>query len=378
MCKLASLIAIALTVTCAAASPDDGPFYAVSHLANSSSVQVTKLWMARGTDRVTRKQSFLVPLTLLKPAAGSESKDGEVRFGPARKISDDGWGQLTRVVPVRGTTLVVLATDDYRRRITVSVLDLSSGVRRQVASFPHEAQNPQDGACAITRSGEHILLAGPNKITIWDVVKWRTELAADGTESLSAIRTAMMKGTGNPGNWWLTDDLRYIIVDSTHCMWSADGEGPVYTPPQNVGGLKLDLANDAVMFDRKHGTLSRFVSEIPSQAGGALVIADAEDVGGKIELLYKLGPILDLRAAVADPAGQVKASHTVKSFLAELAGWDPEHDQVWFWTRDAHNSLPSVHPEADNHLIVWDVGADTEQRFRIPVDQIRRAVDAAK
>jgi hypothetical protein len=334
--------------------------------------------MARGTDQIVRKQNFFVPVTFVEPTSGTSSKEGEVRFGTAFKLIKDSLMVWSRVVPVRGTTLLVQAQDDFKRRITVSVLDLSNGQSRKLASFPFEPANPSDGAYAISRSGRYVLLAGPDKITIWDVVDWREAGNMGGAaNALASVRDALIRGSGHPGIWCLTDDLRYVIVAPYRSTWMVHGEGgPVEPMPLNVAGVALDLSHEGVVFDRKTGTLSAFPREVPTLPN--LQVVDADVVGGQFSLLYQLGPTTDLRVGVADTAGHARGSHVVHSFLAELAGWDPERDEVWFWIRDAHNSLPNVHPEADNHLIAWDVGMDRERRFRIPIDQIRRAVDGAK
>jgi hypothetical protein len=355
--------------------PEEGPFYQVPYVVAGPAVQVSRIWMPAGSDQVTRKHNFVVPLSFQAPTPGSTGMEGRVQFGRPVRLLDDPWRVWTRVISVRGTDLIVQVQDDYRRRITVSVLDHAGG-HRELANFPHEAQNANDGAVAITRSGRHVLLAGPDKITLWDLVNWREE-KVDGAKDLLAIRAALMKGTGNPGQWWLTDDLRYIIVDTTGQAWRPHGEGPVYADPFEVAGLKLDTSKDAVVFDRKSGTLSVFESHIPSPVPGTFRIADAENVGGHIWLLYLLN-IDDARVAIADTEGHVRASHTVSSYTARLAGWDPERDEVWIQMRDGNGGLPNDHPDADHHLIAWNVGKDTERRFKLPVDQIRKVVENGK
>ena len=371
MCKFASIAAVFLNLACIAAQREERPFYYdVRFVLFGPAVQVGKTRLVLGSE-----QNFVVPVTFQD--AGEAGKEGEVRFGRPWRVLDDGERTWTRVVPVRQTDLAVQVQEEYQRHVTLSVLDRAGGQPRKLASFPQEAQNPDDGAWSITRSGRYVLLVMPDKMTIWDVVNWRAEAEVDGRKGLSAIRAGMMEVYHNPGRWWLTDDLRYIVVDSTHLVWRKLSLVGRSTPaPLTAGGVSMDLAKDAVVFDRKAGTLSAFRSEIPEL--GNLEIADAEDVGGQIALLYKLGPILEVRLAVADTAGHVRASHSVQTHVGDLAGWDPEHDTVWVWHRDANTSMRDVRPESDDHLIAWDVGKVRERRYRIPIAQIRRAVDGAK
>jgi hypothetical protein len=380
MRKLSPILAIFLALSCRkpglSSYPEEGPFYQVPYVLAGPAVQVTRVWMPAGSDQVTRKHNFLVPLSFEAAAPGSAGMEGRVQFGRPVRLLDDPWRVWTRIVPVRGTDLLVQVQDDDRRKITISVLDQTGG-RRELASFPHEAQNSGDGAYAITRSGRYVLLVTPDIVTLWDVANWRAEPEVTGASRLLAIRAALMKGTGNPGRWWLSDDLRYIIVDTTGQAWQPHGEGPVYADPFDIAGLKLDVAKDAVVVDRNNGTLSVFESRIPSPVPGTFEVADAENVGGHIWLLYLLN-IDDARVAIADTEGHVRASHTVSSYTARLAGWDPERDEVWIQMRDGNGGLPNDQPEADHHLIAWNVGKDTERRFRIPVDQIQRAADSAK
>jgi hypothetical protein len=88
--------------------------------------------------------------------------------------------------------------------------------------------------------------------------------------------------------------------------------------------------------------------------------------------------ISDLRVAVAGTAGHVRASHTVDSYTARLAEWDPDNDEVWIQMRDSNSGLPSSQAEADHHLIAWNAGKDTERRFKVTVEQMRKAVENAK
>jgi hypothetical protein len=354
--------------------PEEGPFYDLRSVVNGPAVQLTRVWVAAGSDQITRKHNFVAPVTLR--ASGSDKSEGSLEFGRPFRAIDDSWGVWTRVVAVRGTDRFIQVQDEFRRHITVSMLSQSGDAKREVASFPHEAQNDEDGACAVSRSGRHVLVVSPKKITIWDVVDWREQKVVHEKELLE-IRSALMKDAGNPGNWWLTDDLRYVIVNTTGRRWSAHGEGPVYAKPERAGGVELDPAKGGVMVDQKTGELSTFVAEIPPPVPGTFDIADAENVEGRVWLLYTFSGG-HLRVAVADTAGHVRASHAMSSPLARFAGWDPENDEVWIETRDGTIDLPSSQPEADHHLIAWNVGKDTERRFRIPVDQIRKAVENAK
>jgi hypothetical protein len=331
--------------------------------------------MAKGV-QIVRQEDFLIPVAFVEPAGGAPGLEGHVQFGPARKLCEDGPRISTRVVPVRGTSLLVLVGDDHKRLITVSVLDLSSGQRRELASFPHAARDAEDGACAVTRSGRHALLVGPKKIRIWDVVNWTLVEEVDRGKSLSTVRATLMRGTGNPGDWLLTDDLQYILVEPTGSAWFDWGYAPADAMPLTVRSVAVDLLHDGVVFDRQAGTAWKFPGEISPPPNVRVV--DAEVAGDRLSLLYSLGMGPDIRVVVADGAGHVRAAHSVKSPLVELAGWEPERDQVWLWDRDGESPLPNDHPEADNHLIAWDAVRDRERRFRVPVDQIQRAVDGAK
>jgi hypothetical protein len=372
---LGVLLAFSNTMAAPRNYPEEGPFYEAPYLVTGPAVQLRQMWMAAGSDQVVRKSSFLAPVVF--QTASPNEKEGRVVFERPRRVLDDNRaGIWTRLVVVRGTNLLVQVQTDFKRRVVVSVLDPAGG-RRELANLPNSGQNPEDGACALTRSGRHALVVRPDKVSLWDVANWREE-KVEGEKNLLAIRTALVKGTGSAGNWWLTDDLRYIVADTTRTEWDAEfGEGPVYAAPFDIGGVKLDVAKDAMVFDRKTGRLSAFESSIPSPVLGTFKIADVESVAGTISLLYALN-IRDLHVAIADTAGHVRASHAVDAYTARLAAWDPEHDDVWIQMRDSTNSLPDYHPDADHHLIVWNAAKDTERRFRVTVEQMRKAVENAK
>ena len=379
MPKLTILLGVLLASSNAMAGPqhypEEGPFYEPPYLVAGPAVQLRQMWMAAGSDQVVRKSNFIAPVVF--QTALPNEKEGRVVFDrPWRVLDHDGAGIWTRLLAVRGTNLLVQVKTNFKRRVVVSVVDQAGG-RRELADLPDAGQNPEDGACALTRSGRHALIVRPDSVTLWDVVNWRGE-KVDGEKNLLAIRTALIKGTGNPGNWWLTDDLRYIVVDTTHREWDAEfGEGPAYAKPFDIGGAKFSPATDAAVFDRKTGKLSVFESHIPSPVLGTFRIADAESVAGALSLLYALN-IRDLHIAIADTAGHIRASHAVDSYTARLAAWDTEHDDVWIQTRDATSDLPNDHPDADHHLIVWNAAKDTERRFKVTVEQMRKAVDSAK
>lgn len=354
--------------------PEEGPFYDLPYVVNGSTVQLREMWMAAGSDQTTLKHNFVAPVTLRW--SGSEKSEGSVEIGQPFRGVDDSWKAWSHVVPVRGTDRYVQIQNEMNR-INIFVLGRSGDAKRQLASFPNEAENNEDGACAVSRSGHHVLVVSPKKITIWDVVDWR-EQAVIHEKELLEIRSVLMKDTGIPGKWWLTNDLRYVVVNTTGEHWKASGgRGPVYAEPEKAGGIEFDPRTGGVVVDQKTGEISTFVAEIPPPVPGTFYISDAENVKGRLWLLYTLN-ILDLRVAIANTEGHVRASHTVSSYTAQLAGWDPERDEVWIEARDSDNSLPSVHPEADHHLIVWNVGKNTERRFKVPVDQIRKAVENAK
>jgi hypothetical protein len=232
-------------------------------------------------------------------------------------------------------------------------------------------RDPNDGACAVTPSGKYVLLVNENRIAIWDVVGWR-ELDRN-VGPLGEMLKVMIDKFGNPGSWWLTDDLRYIVAAPSQYAWTVDGLGGETNVELALHGVKFSLSTDGVVFDRQTHALSKFPKSL--QGIPASEIVDARSVGGKLQFLYS-ARTPELTVAVADDGGHVRAKHVLRTLrFKQLEGWRPERDEVYLQVRDADTWLPGDEPQANRHLIVWDVAHDQEHRYLVQPEQVRRAIE---
>lgn len=366
-----------------AVGADDTPtgavaIYGISMVSPGPSGPVVFLQKMRAEEGhiIVRTENYAAAAMLpAAPGEGVNGSDVRLRFDPPRRLLSDEMDVYSRIVPVRGTALFVQVKWKERGQTEIFVLGPKPDDKRRLASFPVRYKDPADGAYAVTRSGRYALLASAERVCVWDVVEWK-ELDRN-TGPLGSLLKAMIQEMGNPGIWWLTDDLRYIVVACPE-GWTETGLSVLKDHiPVQLGAATVDVVYQGAVFDRKTGNVSTFPIQLWERLFG-LFVADAESVGGNLTLLYvHVGT--PLTVTITDGTGRVTAEHAIKEPPdKDWAGWDPQREEVYMKIRDADGSHPAYMPNADDHLVIWDVAKDRERRIRVPVDQIRRAIDQAK
>jgi hypothetical protein len=367
---------VLLLVGACRAAGETGPFYAAANIypGDKPMVRLKKMWMPAETDQISRTVNYLATIDFIEG-----EPEGKAKLGRPVRLEDDVWGCYSRIVPVRGTSRFIQVQEEFKTRTTILVIDPAQDTKTVLASFPFDFNDPKDCAYAVTRSGWHILLVSPQNITLRDVKQGRqSEIAA---APLLELRKAMIQKRGNPGEWWLTDDLRYIVVEPSQFIWTSDGESGSEPMPMRIGQVALDLKSDVVLYDRQTRQLSVVPVAADGPDNGLIRIADVENVGGKLKFLYVgMGqPIGGATVVIADASGHPLMSHIVRSpdytFTVHFAGWDPRGDTAWFQTRDARIDLPNETPDADQHLIAWSARTNVERSHGLAVAQIKGSVD---
>jgi hypothetical protein len=194
-----------------------GPIYGIDGARRGPSgivLQLVKM-SANEQDQIVRTINFTATAAFVDAPPGGAASEGHVQLGTPRQLLTDKYGILSRVIPVNGTEMFVQVQSPERGQTTITVLGPGLERQRELASFPVQFRDASDGAYAITRSGRYILLANATRVCVWDVLAWREVDRNAGP--LGAMLKAMIEQRGNPGDWWLTDDLRYIpTLRATH------------------------------------------------------------------------------------------------------------------------------------------------------------------
>jgi hypothetical protein len=330
-----------------------------------------KMWSSEA-DRIVRTENFAATATFTDvPAAGANRPEGRLRFGAVRRLVSDDKDVTSRIIPVKDTKLFVQVQSRERGQTEIFVLGPEVDKKRLLASFPVRYNDANDGAYAVTRSGRYVLLADAQRLAMWNVVEWREVDRNVG--SLGVLLRTMIHDMRNPGEWWVTDDLKFIVASCAE-GWTEDGYGVSKgSNPANLGDVTIDVVRDGVVFNRQRKRMSTFPVRLGQPAG--LRVFDAESVNGDLTLLYVDGNST-LTTTVADGTGRPRATHVLRELLAKsCVGWDPGHGEVYLLIRDSDGDNATRKPDANNHLVVWDVAKDRERRFVITVEQLRDAIE---
>lgn len=253
--------------------------------------------------------------------------------------------------------------------IDVSVVDVHTGERRRVTSVPSAERQWMKGSFAATRDGRHVLVIGGDEATLWDVESGRGERRP----SLGVLcRLARVERDRRkvPGDWFLTDDLHYVVNVLQAAYPDGDGgNSPSYDPgPLSVGDVTFVPDTDAVALDLTTGSWTKVAAATGSgREYDRLGLADAESVNGQLQLLYIARPwatSFKPKAVVTTADGrQIAAADPAMLPSDEFrpVRWDPASDQLTFESFAAApvpqqaSDRPSERPEGASGSQVWPV-----------------------
>jgi hypothetical protein len=322
-------------------------------------------------DKIIGIDNYTARAALIPPPVGGTA-EGAVRLEQVRALLHDAALTDSKVFPVARTDQVIEAQVQERGETMITVVDRDPHHEQVLDRFPVRFQDPKDGAFAVTRSGRYVLLAGPDRICVWDVIG-RRELDRN-IGPLDQMLSQMIAKQGNPGDWWLTDDLRYIVVAPSQFVSTEAGEGGG-DQPINIGHMTIKHpTEEGIIYDRQTRQISRFPTSVA--ALWASHVVDVESARGTITLLYSTYRAGRLTVAIGDISGHIRATHVLPGLRSKtVLGWNPKRAEIYFNVRDADSDAAVDRPLADDHIVIWDTLHDREQRFRLPAIQIQRAIE---
>jgi hypothetical protein len=310
-------------------------------------------------------KNYLADIDLRPDAAG------KAQLTNTRHLADDGAGEDSTFTIVSGTPTVVQVQDHRNSSIlpwntTADVLDLNSRRRSRLVS--EGLVDAQRDVFAITRSGSRLLVVNAGKAVLCDAVQKK----AIGRESqlLVELRRLVIEKCGVPGEWFLTDDLKYIVIAPPQDIHHRGGLSSYPDPTLiTVAGMEVDLSESGIIVERATGKLSVFPRRVESDP-----VIDVENVNSDLRFVYaRLG-----RARLRDSKGNLLAAHSIsnRSYGEDaFAGWDPKRGEFWFQTAQGKMLLdrfPQL--EADHFIICWNTLTNEEKRYRITGAQIAEAI----
>jgi len=278
-------------------------------------------WWLWGDEVQQRHQYYLAKLDL--------AADGRITASDVRDLGEDDWRQETRYQAVADNCSNLLAS---RENGGVEIFRLRRGdggnARRQEQTLARVRPDPAMGMTvhvgrALTRSGRHLLLADDRGVRILET---QSDQVIDEFRQgpLVEVRRALLKHFGAAGTWWLSDDLRFVIVAPP--LWVYE-PGLMSTPedtPVHLLGMDLHLQRQGLVFDRSTGRATAFATEIKPDRSARwwTRISDAESIDGDVLLLY--GPESSDQhktLLIVRPSAQIVAAH-VLSFASEQQAAD--------------------------------------------------------
>ncbi len=336
------------------------------------------------------QRNFIAEVTLVQPAAGQ--KEGRVSLGAIHEVATDEFHDHSIFFPIDGRNATVQRRNTW---LFANTLFLCDGNRPPVQLATAIARPGADcGTFAVTRSGSTALAAWVDEVRIGDPANWSASVREEGP--LADVRRELAARRGNAGTWFLTDDLRYIVVVPsrnaeryTHGVY-IEGGTETSPGPILVNGMSFDLDKDILIYDRQNKKPTFRPRELAARRGE---IIDVESVDGRLQRLYayvddiaKNDEVKELHReetlTVVDDSNQLLYEHRIVSLntYALFGGWDPARRQLWFRIRDVpvrsiNDDLPTETPEADYHLMVWDANSNSERQARLTVGEIKASID---
>jgi hypothetical protein len=278
--KFTPLLALVLLVLCGCA---EGPFYRIESVHSrgaSTEIILTRL-SRRPTDWFWREANYNQFDYFMAQAVGGELSD-------VRALGRCRWDESARFAPVVGNDGAYLRElfPPYPQK-TIQLAVVSPGKsKRLVDETSTWAGELTKSAIGWTRDGRHLLVVDERGLRVIDVVSGGLiELARE--DPLIELRRAMVEQYGVAGTWWLSNDLRHVIIAPPKYTYAYGGSKTPEDINIDTGCVRLRTGQGAI-YDRGSGIFQVFAQEVWVTPHGRwrMFVRDAEYVDGRILLLY--------------------------------------------------------------------------------------------
>jgi hypothetical protein len=316
-------------------------------------------------------------------AAGTARDSSQMSIRPvtSSRFAHDGLSEYSRIQPIAGTGTWLQVSKEIGpgSNARFRVIDPTKHRDKFVTSFLDHNGDPETSAYAVCESGQFALVVTRDHALVWDLVQLKTTEPPD-LSSLRELRNVLGRARGSAGTWWMSNDLRYVVVAAPLEQYENGSVGGLVDPVQvTIAGTTLTLGTEQeLIYDRQ---LHR-VSTIPLILGDRQMrLRDALSTDGQILLLYGAidGFLPTRKFAITSVDGRAIANCTidVPGQNLRVSSWDASTGTVLLLASRS-GGLPGG-PEftrayEDCSLWEWAVGPGTLRQIVIPTESIRQAI----
>ncbi|MGE5609855.1 MAG: hypothetical protein ACM359_11410 [Bacillota bacterium] len=296
-------------------------------------------------------------------------------LGASKPLLNCG-GESAKFTAVGNTSkrVAVVAGGSWGKVLLINSEGESDTRIREIARF-----NPERHGYAVARSGRYMLLVTETEIVVKDIIDG-TDVERSRESPLLLVReqinNSRLGRTGGVGTWWLSDDLRYVVIMGAEDWTGSDGKSV-----QVKGiGIDADLLVDAIVYDRQAGRFERCPRRVRIDMEDLWPpLVDVESIDGELLLLYgAMGPEKGTMA-ILDTAGAVRHHTRVESRHCSVIdfAWAREAGVVYLAVFAFQNTpVGTVFPEGrDVQVFRWDYRNGKTQSWSIASKQVKGAVE---
>lgn len=300
--------------------------------------------------------------------SGSDGQPGHVRIGKTSRFGNDSEDEDSTFIQITGTTRWLQLLHHRQWDTAVIIRHENGSPDRTLTSFKCRERVPDAAAYAVSRSGRHLLVADADHVTLWDLVNEHVSIVGD--EPLLEARRFLASNRGTVGQWWITDDLRFVVIEPSDSIEVEGGsyrnDKPMYMP---IAGTQVDVQQSGVILDR----VTHRVTTFPARVDGAQLL-DAESVDGELQMLYGSAHRSN-RFLIADARGRALFTpRPPSSSDAQFVGWAPNRKQIWFLGGDATFWLGQLLPNSQATISIVNYAPEMERTYKLRFDQIRSSL----
>ena len=302
---------------------------------------------------------------------GRDGQPGHIRIGKPHQFGNDSESEDSTFVQILGTRQWAQLLKHRESDVTVIIHDANGSPVRTLTSFKNHTLDPDTAGFAVSRSGHYLLVVDAQRVILWDLANQR--IVDSESNALLDVRRFLASNRGSTGNWWITDNLRYVIIEPSQFIEERGGsygtDKPMYMP---IPGMQVDVQQSGVAFDRAKRTVAAFPAELDGQR-----VVDAEDIGGKLQLLYGSGN-WTRGITIADASGHPLATHRSESgFAGSFVRWTPERNELWSLGGSATFWLGHQEPNSEATIGIWDYAHDANHLYKLTLQQVQSSLSGA-
>ena len=315
-----------------------------------------------------RHHYFLAPARLV---------GGRIELPAARLLHKDGWDASSRFAALPNSNSWLRTTIDLSTA-TMVALEPRRKPRRLARMDSKDGSEARiETARALTRSGKYLLLVDDRELRRIDTTSGEI-VERSQTSPLLELRRVLYAHLGSTGTWWLTEDLRYVIVAPSDWEYAGGAKGSVESTPLRLFGVDFNLQTQGLIYDRTSGSFSPFALEVQLhdvEKHYRTQLADAESVDGEVRLLYDAGSYGPEKTPIIltpqlDGRGRCAIRFRRQGPPIDFC-WRPQRQRLWLVE-------PDLGPRPSLRVHVWDTSGTAVETYELTQADIERSIRAAR